>query len=76
VLDYYELSVHKHSIHIFSTSSRSITSSEQLAVVSRLLNKKFPSFEGYTIFATHWQCPKNTAPCEEGKCSRLIPLTA
>jgi hypothetical protein len=74
MLDYFEVSVHHNDKHLFSTGTRSITSTPQLEVILRLFRKKFPSFEGYEVTHMHWQCADGLTPCAESRCRLPIPL--
>lgn len=71
MLDFYEVSVHKDGRHLFSTSTKSVTTSVELENALRLFRKKFPSFEGYIVDHVHWKVDDG-APSANN--NRLTPV--
>lgn len=75
MLDYYEISVHQNGRHLFSTSTNSLQNRTDLETALRIFRKKFPSFEGYTVEYTHWECKEGLAPCRGSCFQNLLTLT-
>lgn len=52
---YYEINVSFNGQHLFATNKRSITSTQKLESVYKILKEKFPVEEGYNLNVTRYE---------------------
>lgn len=52
---YYEINVSKDNKHLFATDKRSVEHYWELEEVYRILEQKFPKYEGYKITVIKWE---------------------
>ncbi len=53
--DHYEIKVLYHLEHLFTTHPASLTTREQASTVLRLLEQRFPAYEGYRVLMSFVQ---------------------
>ena len=52
---YYEINVSLNGQHLFATDKRSVTSTQTLENIYKILKEKFPTEEGYNINVTQYE---------------------
>lgn len=70
---YYEINVALNGKHLFATSPQSCTTRQMYENVLKIVKKKFPKSEGYSVFAIYWDCiGKQLDTQKENKFSLII----